>query len=265
MGEQEYEKILYLIKHHKNSGGYEKMRDACLEALRINPHDGKVLWELAHAYYELRDYDATLQTGEAALEHLSSPASKGDVYHLLGNRHIVLKDHQKAAEYYHKAVEACPGSAPFLADYASGLMYLDGRRDEARALLARAEEMAPSDFFVLQAKFVVLFEFFRDRAEEEETLRRMLPLSPHPFMMNWYFAVFHEKYEKYKTAHEYYVKCALIRPWDSLTQKRLKRLEAPFAGIRARLRKNRPLLHRMRLLLGWLSLIWILSLLIKWL
>jgi tetratricopeptide (TPR) repeat protein len=236
MDEQEYEKILNLIEHYSSSDGYERMRDACLDALRINPYDGWVLKNLALSYYGLRDFDAALKTGETALEYLTSPADKGSVYSIFGHRYSALGDYRKAVEYYRNAVDNCPESAAHLAEYAGALSHIDGRCYEARALLYRAEEISSSDFYVLQSKFLYLFEFHRYRAEEEETLQRMLSVSCYPFIMNWYFAIFHEKYGEYKQAYEYFVKCALIRPWHEPTQKRLKNMEAPFFGVRTRLR-----------------------------
>jgi len=224
MSNEDYARILNQIEHYENIGSYEYLRQACMEALRYEPHDKLVLSKLTRAYYNIGDYDNCVKTANEALAH-QTPYEQGFIYYMLGAERDYASDHKKAAEYFLAAIERRPENAEYVAQYALQLAYL-GRFDEAQELLYRAEEMDPHNYYVLNIKFRFYKYWRNDRDIEEDTLSRMLPLSPSPFYMNRALAEFHLKYNEHEEAYEYYIKASLACPGDKKVLKMLRLLEA---------------------------------------
>ncbi|MDR1573064.1 MAG: hypothetical protein LBS24_02000 [Clostridiales Family XIII bacterium] len=228
-----YEKKLDLIEFYRDSRNYEKMRLACLDALKDRPHDPWALSMLSSAYYNLRMYDECIGACLDAIAHKTSPYDRAYDYDRLAISHSAhFGDHAKAAKYARMAVEGQPGNAAFLAHYASEIAYGSSfynrrkRLREALALFERAEAMDPENYTVLLAKNQLYRNFFRDREAEAEILARMVAVSDDPDRTSRSLADFHDRYKEYGETYEYCVKALMENPGDEYLIGELKELKA---------------------------------------
>jgi tetratricopeptide (TPR) repeat protein len=233
MDNQEYQKKRDLIWHYINIDSMENARRACEDALCDDPTDSWVYKKLAHACYSLDDFEACAQAATKALEYATSSYERASAYCSLALERSAAGDHVKSAAYFKEAVSGQPENAYYLAMYAFELAHLD-KQDEAQSLFAKAEEMAPDDYYVLETKFRFYFNFQNDRAIEEETLRRMLPLSTTPFHMNLFMAEFHLKYSEYEAAYDHYIKASLAKPGHERANEMRRKLETKGVGGKKR-------------------------------
>jgi tetratricopeptide (TPR) repeat protein len=210
MDNEAYRKKIDLIRHYVNINSVENTRLVCLDALKDNPHDGFVLRVLTGAYYDLKDYDACVQTGIESLPY-QNPSEQAETYNLLAAVYYNKKNFENAAEYSQKAVEAAPVEAHIIATHAKNLANLE-RLDEARILFDRAEEIEPQNYYVIRDKLHFYRDFCQQREVEESILARLIAVSSSPYDLNWQFALIHMKYHEYQDAHNYLVKALLLKP-----------------------------------------------------
>ncbi len=97
---------------------------------------------------------------EAAIKEYETAAEKTPVAFLyLGNVHLMMKDYEKAEEYYKKAIQEDPKNANAYNNLA-WLYYITGERlDEAETLVLKALELNPSGY----AEYMDTLEKIRQR------------------------------------------------------------------------------------------------------
>ncbi|MDR1245630.1 MAG: hypothetical protein LBK57_01215 [Clostridiales Family XIII bacterium] len=229
----EYEKKLELIRYYNASRNYDRLRLACLDALKDNPRDSWLLIKLSYAYYELDMFDECADVCRDIIACGVSPYVLY-AYDMMSSIYADLNDPVKSEEYAKKAVDGDPNDADLLVQYAWRIAN-NGRLDEALEVLARAEAINPKSSIVLFYKNQIYHYYLRDREAEFEILARLTAVSNDPYRLNLALGNFYYKYKEFAEAHSHYTKAVAVKPTQTRdceeAKAALRELEAYGYGV----------------------------------
>ena len=145
--------------------------------LRLSPKDADVLGNYAVFLTDVRkDHDRAEEFYKRAVEADPINAS------VLGNYALFLKnvrkDHDRAEEFYRRAVDADPGNAGVLGSYAIFLKNVRKDHDRAEEFHRRAVDADPVNASVLGSYANFLTGVRKDHDRAEEYYRRSIELEP---------------------------------------------------------------------------------------
>jgi tetratricopeptide (TPR) repeat protein len=148
-----YTKALYNLGNiYTSQGLLEKAEEYYRKALQHNPDHFETLNNLGSLLKTLSRLEMALQSFEKALT-----IKPGDVSILtnLGNTYHLLEDYSQAEKYYLKAINAKGATSEAYCGL-SGILYKQGRKDEAQKLLQDGRQKLPGDDSIVASQAVLL-------------------------------------------------------------------------------------------------------------
>ena len=121
---------------------------AAEKALEYNPENLDLYRYIAPSYYQMKEYDKSIETYDKALSLIDSTkdvelysdllCGKGDVY-------VELKDTLKAFELYEQSLRIAPGNSSTMNNYAYFLSLSERDLDKAESMAAKAVNANPTN------------------------------------------------------------------------------------------------------------------------